>query len=159
MIIAITGHRPNRLNKEYDGKGPMSLWIKSEINKILEEKSPTKLISGMALGVDQLFAEIAIERDLELLAAIPCRNQEKMWPQKSKDRYDRILAYDKCEKVYVSEKYSGWAMQKRNEYMVDRSTLTIAVWDGTFSGTGNAVQYANKINKEIIRIDPQDFTE
>ena len=157
MKIAITGHRPKSLNNEYDGTGPMSIWIKKEINKVLDKQGPTMLISGMALGVDMLFAEIAIERELDLLAAIPCKGQEKVWTKKSQDRYNKILSYDNCSKVYVNENYSVWAMQKRNEYMVDKSNLLIACWDGTVGGTCNAVQYAKKVNKEIIRINPQDF--
>ncbi len=157
MKIAITGHRPNKLNKEYDGKGPMSNWLRGEINKTLDKHNPDTLISGMALGVDMLFAEVAIARGLNLIAAIPCRGQEKVWPQKSQQRYNEILSYSKCSKVYVSENYSGWAMQKRNEYMVDNADLLIACWDGTAGGTGNCVQYARKVNKEIIRINPQDF--
>ena len=157
MKVAATGHRPNKLQNDYDGTGPMSKWIKKEINNILDKHSPTMLISGMALGVDMLFAEIAIERKLDLLAAIPCKGQEKVWPKKSQDRYNKILSYENCEKVYVNEKYSGWAMQQRNEYMVDSCGLLLAVWDGTTGGTCNAVQYAKKVNKEIIRINPQDF--
>jgi len=157
MKIAITGHRPQKIGNEWDGRGPMSKWIRLNIEKILDEHAPDMLISGMALGVDQLFAEIAIERKLKLLAAIPCKGQETVWPQKSQTRYNNILDYDKCEKHYVSERYTGWAMQKRNEYMVDNCDLLIAVWDGTVGGTGNCVQYAKKVNKEIIRINPQDF--
>lgn len=157
MKIAITGHRPHRLNKEYDGTGPMSLWIKKKINDILDIYGPTMLISGMALGVDMLFAEIAIERKLPLIAAIPCKGQEKIWPKKSQDRYNKILSYDGCSKVYVSESYSAYAMQKRNEYMIDNCAILLAVWDGTTGGTCNAVQYAKKVNKETIRINPQDF--
>lgn len=156
MKIAVTGHR--NLNKEYDGIGPMSTWIKKEVNNILDKHGPVMLISGMALGVDILFAEIAIERNLDLLAAIPCRGQEKVWPSKSQDRYNKILRYENCEKVHVSENYSGWAMQKRNEYMVDNSDLLIAVWNHiAIGGTYNCVKYAKKVNKEIIRINPQDF--
>lgn len=160
MKIAVTGHRPSRLNKEYDGTGPMSNWIKGKINKVLDKHGPTMLISGMALGVDMLFAEIAIERNIDLLAAIPCKEQEKVWPQKSQDRYNQILQYDNCSKVYVSENYSGWAMQKRNQYMIDKADLVIAVWDGSASGgTYNAVQYAKNTKKEIITINPQDYYE
>lgn len=157
MRIAITGHRPQRLNKEYDGIGPMSDWLREEINKVLDMHSPTQLISGMALGVDQLFAEIAIKRNLDLLAAIPCKNQEKMWPQKSKDRYNEILQYPNCEKVYVSESYSGWAMQKRNQYMVDNCDLLIACWNHIpQGGTYNCVRYAQSKNIKIEYINPLD---
>ena len=45
-------------------------------------------------------------------------------------------------------------MQKRNEYMVDLADRVIAVWDGSKGGTANCVKYAEKVGKEIIRIEP-----
>jgi len=157
MKIAITGHRPQKTNNEYDGKGPMSDWLRKKINDILDMHGPDMLISGMALGVDMLFAEIAIKRDLDLIAAIPCRGQEKRWPQKSQDRYNDILSYEKCEKVILADSYAPWVMQQRNKYMVDNCQMLIAAWDGTLGGTCNCVQYAKKVDKKIIRINPQDF--
>lgn len=41
--------------------------------------------------------------------------------------------------------------------MVDNSDAVIAVWDGTAGGTKNCFDYATKIGKKIIRIDPKDF--
>lgn len=43
-------------------------------------------------------------------------------------------------------------MQKRNEYMVDLADIVIAVWDGSASGTGNCVRYAERCGKQIIQI-------
>lgn len=45
-------------------------------------------------------------------------------------------------------------MQKRNEYMVDLADRVIAVWDGSKGGTATCVKYAEKVGKEIIRIEP-----
>jgi uncharacterized phage-like protein YoqJ len=46
-------------------------------------------------------------------------------------------------------------MQIRNEWMVDRADQVIAIWDGTSGGTANCVEYATKMNKPILRIDPR----
>lgn len=45
-------------------------------------------------------------------------------------------------------------MQKRNEYMVDHSDKVIAVWDGSKSGTKNCIDYAKKVGKDIIFVQP-----
>ena len=60
MIIAVTGHRPNKLEKEYDMIGPMSDWIVTKMDEVLDEYKPSQCISGMALGIDMLFAVCAI---------------------------------------------------------------------------------------------------
>ena len=45
-------------------------------------------------------------------------------------------------------------MQTRNEWMVNHCDKLIAVWNGSDGGTGNCVNYAKSINKEIIYINP-----
>ena len=46
-------------------------------------------------------------------------------------------------------------MLKRNRYMVDHSSFLLAVYNGAArSGTGATVNYARKMGREIIVIDP-----
>lgn len=155
-ILAVTGHRPNKLNNDYDFKSPLMKWIKAEIIKVLEEEKPHYGISGMALGIDTLFSLTCLELNVPLIAAIPCRGQEKLWTNKSQRLYNEIL--DKAHVVNVlSPMYTKECMQKRNEWMVDKSTKVLAVWDGSSGGTGNCVKYAESLNKAIIRINPNDY--
>lgn len=149
MIIAVTGHRPDKLGREYDLKGPYSFYIKSELQKYINLYQPDTLISGMALGVDSIFAKLAIENNLNLIAAIPCVGQEKIWPQSSQNLYNDILKYDRCTKVVLSDHYTHQCMQNRNVYMVDNCDRLIAVWDGTTGGTKNCIDYAKSISKPI----------
>ena len=154
MIIAISGHRPNKLfgydltNTKYD-------FIRNELKAILQELKATKVISGMALGVDTIAAETCIELKIPFVAAVPFADQKKVWPQTSQVRYKELLA-QACEIVIVCEgEYAAWKLQKRNEWMVDRCDKLIACWNGDLSGgTYNCIQYAEKINKKVIRIDP-----
>jgi len=41
MIIALTGHRPNKLNNEYNLRGPVSDYLRVSINKILHISKTT----------------------------------------------------------------------------------------------------------------------
>jgi len=50
-------------------------------------------------------------------------------------------------------------MQKRNEWMVDNSDAVIAVWDGTPGATATAVDYARKLGRSVLVIDPVKQTE
>lgn len=112
----------------------------------------------MAIGCDQLFAILAIENDIRLIAAVPFIGQEKIWPESSKLLYREILEHPNTEVVVVSEGgYSPQKMQVRNEWMVDRSDIMIAIWDGTNGGTGNCVKYIKKCKKELIIINPQNY--
>jgi uncharacterized phage-like protein YoqJ len=126
-----------------------------EIDKALKELKPEKVITGMALGVDQWAAMIAYKLGIPFLAAIPFENQESKWPEKSQKTY-RLLRKLAAEEVIVSEGgYSIDKMQTRNVWMVDNSDKLIAVWDGTKGGTGNCVEYAKSANKDIYYINPR----
>ena len=61
MRIAITGHRPNKLGNDYDLTGLLIQKIKVKLQEIINDKRPTHLISGMALGIDTLWAQLALE--------------------------------------------------------------------------------------------------
>jgi uncharacterized phage-like protein YoqJ len=50
--------------------------------------------------------------------------------------------------------------QERNEWMVDRAHVVIAVWDGQKKGgTWNTIKYALAGHRKIWRIDPTMETE
>jgi uncharacterized phage-like protein YoqJ len=157
MKLAITGHRPKKLQNEYDLNGPMTTWIKKEIVKIIEIEEPKEIITGMALGVDTLFALIGIEMAIPIYAAIPCNGQEKRWPYKSQKLYNEILSNSLVTKFVVCAEYTQSCMQMRNEVMTDRCDKIIAVFDGTSGGTANCVKYAEKIGKPILRINPSHY--
>lgn len=153
MIIAFTGHRPNKLGG-YKIPNPTYNKVCQEIDKALKELKPEKVISGMALGIDQWAAAVAYKLHIPFIAAIPFEGQEKAWPEESQKAF-RLLRRLACEEVIVSEGgYSASKMQVRNEWMVDHCDLLIAVWDGTEGGTGNCVKYAESIDRKIYRIDP-----
>lgn len=156
-----TGHRPNKLNgyNPTDNK-ELLFKLRDIVIDHIENKDVDTFITGMALGIDMWAGRIVLKLKekyphIKLVAAVPCKNQHNKWSQISKDEWQDII--DKCDKVhYVSEEsYTHWCMQKRNEWMVDNSNYIIAVWDGTNGGTGNCVEYAKKVNKEITRLDPK----
>lgn len=159
--IAVTGHRPDKLFG-YDLMAPGYGAIRTELKKIFTEYGCAALWTGMALGIDQLAALAVLDLNdagagITLKAAIPCQGHSSRWPERSRLLYDAILS--KCqEKITVTpEPYAAWMMQKRNEYMVDRADLVVAVWDGGKNGgTWNCVNYALKKDRPVLRIDPRD---
>ena len=154
MIVAFTGHRPDKLGG-YVLPNPTYTYVCQQIEKTLLEIKPDKVISGMALGIDQWAANIAYRLGIPFLAAIPFDGQEKAWPQHSQKVFQRLLK-KASEVVIVSPGgYSPAKMQVRNEWMVDNCNKLIAVWDGTQGGTGNCVNYAKSKNSDIIYINPR----
>lgn len=142
MILAATGHRPNKL-------GGYSVDVDNRLRHLarlaLVEYKPECVISGMALGWDMAWAEAAIEIGVPFVAAIPFAGQESAWPALSQCRYNRILSYATNSVIVCDGAYAAWKMQKRNQWMVDNSQGLVALWDGTAGGTANCVNYAKTI--------------
>ena len=163
-VCCFTGHRmqslPFGFNENDERCVKLKTVLKAEIIRLIEECSVTEFISGMAIGVDMYAAEIVLGlkrqypySQLWLECAIPCKNQTAKWNQLNRDRYFDII--NQCDKeTLLQTHYTPDCMQKRNEYMVDKADYVIAVWNGTGSGTGNTVQYAQKKGKEVIIINP-----
>ena len=160
--ICFTGHRSQSLPWGYDETKESCILFKSVMTSIIEKaiiNGYTYFISGMALGVDMICAEIVLElkkkyKNVMLECAIPCLDQEKKWPLSEQERYKKII--HKADVVhYVSEaKYSGTCMNDRNRYMVEQSDVVIAVWNGKPSGTGNAIKMARDAGKKVRIVDP-----
>lgn len=148
MIIGITGHRKiNNVEK-----------CSKAIEKALENLEAKTLISGMALGVDQIAVNVCLKNKISYIAAIPFEDQEKYWSEKEKNIYKDLVALAK-QVVYVSPPgFAKYKYQKRNEWIVKNSDCLIAVYDGSFSGTKNCFDFALKNNKKIYWMNPdKDF--
>lgn len=154
MLIAFTGHRPNKLGG-YDDRINKRAWFDNKLAEYLQSVTcPIEFIVGMAQGVDQWAAEYAVRNNIPFHAYIPFKGQEKMWPQSAQKRYSLILTWATSVKYICPLGYASWKMQQRNEAMVNDCNLLIAVWNGTPGGTANCVAYANRIRKPIIRFFP-----
>lgn len=154
MIVAFTGHRPNKLGG-YKLPNPTYIHVCKSLDQVLRDLKPEKAISGMALGIDQWAASICAKLGIPFTAAIPFVGQEKIWPEQSKLIYNNLLG-KAAEQVIVSEgEYSALKMQVRNEYLVNNCDLLIGVWDGSKGGTSNCLDYAKSINRKILIINPK----
>ena len=70
-----------------------------------------------------------------------------------KQRYNKILTQlDDIRCIY--EEYIDGCMQERNDYMINNSSLVIALYDGKGGGTGYTIKRAKAKNLKIIIIKP-----
>ena len=83
--------------------------------------------------------------------ALPHPDFEKRWGIDDRLLYDYALKNADYIKM-VSNHYFKGCYQVRNQYMVDRSNLVIAVYNGTAGGTRNTIAYAKIVGVEIINI-------
>jgi len=161
-VCAFTGHRPKSFPWGYEESARDCLLLKEVLEAqitALAEQGVTDFLSGMAQGVDLWSSQIVLDLQkknpaLKLHCVLPCKGQESKWTASAQERYRSILAQAN-EVVYVGQEYNRDCMLKRNRYLVDHSSILLAVYNGTWrSGTGATVRYAQKLKREIIIIDP-----
>ena len=158
MIIGCTGHRPSKLNGDYEYKSTLSRWIFDQITGILRRYEPEYLLDGGAIGVDTIAAFAAIKINIPLWLALPCRGQDKYWRDINKYHYSILKAKAaKIDYVHDGPYYTG-CMNKRNYWMNDRTDLLISVSDGSKGGTFDCTQDARSKGKEIITINLKELT-
>jgi uncharacterized phage-like protein YoqJ len=149
MILAATGHRPNKLG----GYSPEAHWKLVRVaGEYLQAHRPTGVLSGMALGWDQAVACAAWHLGIPWVACVPFEGQESKWPEPSRTQYKVLIA--KAFKVHVVSPggYSPEKMQVRNMFMVDNANGILAMWDGTPGGTRNCLEYARSVGRPVLNL-------
>lgn len=147
-----TGHRPEKLNRpEAEVKKALEIAILQAINDGF-----MTFITGMARGIDIWAGEIVLQLrkqnpNLHLIAASPYEGFENHWSADWQMRYKDIL--DQADLVrFICKDYSKACFQIRNEWMVNRSTRVIAVYNGKPGGTRNTIEYAERNKVECFKL-------
>ncbi len=144
---AFTGHRKIEDNFDY------SSFIEF-ITSFLSDGVNT-FYCGMAMGFDLIAAEAVLQvkkdrPDVKLIACVPCKNQDKYYPQADKLRYAAII--ESCDEVIVlHDHYYNGCMLLRDRFMVDNCGSVIAYYrnnDG--GGTAYTVSYARSKNRKLF---------
>lgn len=168
----VTGHR-KLVPTDYTGGGwwtptcPVVEKHHKDIKQMLMESiisshinnGVIEFVSGGAIGADILFAEaVILIRDygypITLGIAIPFPSQSCKWGTDTVARYNKVLEAANWVYEVSPDPYTPQKMQSRNEWMVNRCGILLAVWNGvTKGGTWNCVNYAQKQGREILTIN------
>lgn len=181
MIIGITGARniEDHNNTELENKGikynqkiydKVYKEIDIMIKYILKEKdlkfSDLKFVSGMARGVDEIFADYAVDRNIPLILSIPdnveSHRRRKVGKIKSQAiKYNNKLDYvnnsenskiNEIGKTYKNKTYS-FSTFARNKNIVDESDIVISYKKKPSRGTQDTINYAKKKKKYFGNVE------
>ena len=139
-----TGHRPEKLSIP---ENRLAKLLEAEIRKAID-RGFTTYITGMAKGTDLIAGETVLrlrEQDarLKLICALPHPGFGLHWGGGWTERFQRVLAAaDLARCICPSFSYASY--QTRNEWMVNHSSLVIAVFNGERGGTKNTLDYAQR---------------
>jgi uncharacterized phage-like protein YoqJ len=115
----------------------------------------------MAWGFDLSAGEAVVQHkllheDVELVAVEPFAEFRSLFRGEDAERYDALIAAADC-RVVVGENNVG-AYMRRNDYLVDHSSLVVAWWDGRRDGgTAYTALRARRKGREVVNLypDPQ----
>lgn len=152
IAVAFTGHRTYRSEAD------------EELRQLLEElyaEGARRYLCGMAWGFDLSAGEAVVQHkllheDVELVAVEPFAEFRSLFRGEDAERYDALIAAADC-RVVVGENNVG-AYMRRNDYLVDHSSLVVAWWDGRRDGgTAYTALRARRKGREVINLypDPQ----
>lgn len=144
--VAVSGHRELEYNFNFKS-------LREELEK-LSDKYNVFLI-GMALGFDtacfQALEKIRENKDIKIVACIPCTNQNEWYSLPQRAEYERMI--NSADQVIVLKgRYDYTCMRERNRFLVDNSSLLLAYKRKNTGGTVYTVNYAVEKNVPVIRI-------
>ena len=157
LSVAFSGHRlvPRVLRKQ----------VKNLLLKEIENAYSMGFryfYCGMAMGFDLLAAEAAISlksklKELKLIAVIPHPDQTRLWDEKDKELYNKVLKKAN-RRILLSDSYSRDSLLKRNDYLLVNSSLLIAFYNGNKRG-GTYYTYRRALRKGMDVINLYDRVE
>jgi hypothetical protein len=153
VVIGVTGHRQLEDAAAW-------LWVEEALRTALAE-APRPLIgiSSLATGADQLFATLLLEQGGELRVLVPFPTYEETFaPGSDRERYRELLARAASVETLPARDTAEESYLAAGQRIADLSDRMIAVWDGKkaagLGGTGDIVQYARNVGKDVLHINP-----
>ena len=148
--VAVTGHRSLTAQQ--------TEWVASELPRVLRklaaDHDTTTLISGMAVGADQLAARAAIDTGMDLWSYLPHPQQADRWPPSARERWTRLRAAA-ARHVVLADGYDVANLHNRNRLMIRDSSAIVVIHDParTTGGTHEALHTADTMRRTVIRMN------
>ena len=162
--VCFTGYRPAKLPFKCSPEDHNYLSFCQKAEGLLAgflQKGAVHFLSGMAQGSDMILAQCALalkaqSPDITLECVLPFPAQTKGWGAAGRQMHGDILK--KCDKITViSQEYTPQSYMQRNRYLVDNSEAVVAVYDGQKGGSKNTLDYAFKMGRQVMIINPQSL--
>lgn len=160
LNVGVVGHRSL-------GDAETSAFVAQQCLDILkqlqDQHTDVTALSAIAAGADTLFAEAALALDIPLDIVHPFEGYASDFaPTHARKRYERLRAAARTESRLSYPGRSKEAYQAAMNWIVERSDVLIAAWNGLPSegvgGTGDAVEQAILTNRAWIHLNIVDLS-
>jgi hypothetical protein len=152
MIAGITGHQNL-------GDEETISWIENCLEQELRKYNITIGLTCLAIGADQLFAQVLDKFNIPYIAIVPSEKYVETFAQGSdRENYNKYLIKAKEAIKLDFPAPSEQAYYEAGKYVVDHSDMLFAIWNGKaakgLGGTGDVVKYGKMKKKKIVHINP-----
>ncbi len=156
MIAGVTGHQDL-------GNDASAAWVRAALLDVILQHRVKRGTTSLAIGADQMFATILVERQIAYTAVVPSAGYESTFDTPADRARYRALLSGAAETVILG--YGApteLAFFEAGKEVVNRSDVLFAVWDGTpakgLGGTADIVLYARTEGRRVIHLNPKSRT-
>jgi hypothetical protein len=152
MKIGITGHQQL-------GSEATVIWLSDTLEGIIRQYHIDVGITSLAVGADQLYAEVLRKSHTPYIAVIPSADYETTFQNTNDlERYQELLRKASESLRLPFEEPSETAFYEAGKQIANLSDMMIAIWNGLpakgLGGTGDIVKYALSIKKPVVHLNP-----
>jgi hypothetical protein len=160
FTVGIVGHRHLSGEDAY-------IYVQSCCHRILSELRAEypkiRAISALSQGADSIFAQTAVSLNIPLESVIPFDDFRSDFTEGVPgERYRTLRKRSYLETRVHFSKRSNLAYKRSMEWVVFKSNIVIAVWDGkkagSVGGTWETILLCEKLRKTMIIIDVRNKT-
>jgi len=159
--VCFTGHRPDRLPKDY---GQIELLLDRLTDAIVDAVGRGKdtFVSGAMSGFDIIAAEQVLmlkkkHPHIKCVIVQPFSYrffENDNWTEAWRNKAQAVFAQADCHEC-LAEHYRRGIYFERDRFLVDVASEVIAYWDGGKGGTKYTVDYALKQGKTVFNISDE----
>lgn len=153
-VIALTGHRPERLGLPDSVINsawlPIRDWIRNVLLDEIEKSKEIEVFSGMASGSDIAMAIVACHLKhqgypIKLTCICPFKGYGR------KDRFYKYIMENSDNVINIHESWARGCDNDRDEYMAKYCDVMLAIFDGHENGgVYSTIKKAEKYHKKIL---------
>ena len=151
ITIGITGHQSR--------EGLDWQWTRGAMEDVLRDVAPVRqALSSLAIGADQVFAELALANAISLRVIVPFADYERCFSGEGLKSYRDLLARSHEVVVLAPTTSDQHAFLAAGLAIADACDLLVAVWDGKpaagLGGTADIVRHALNSCRRVAHLDP-----
>ena len=127
--------------------------ISTELEEIKKVNNQSIMLNSIAVGADQLCAEIGLSLGYELICPLPFSKYRSDFCGKDLVLFDMLLGKANNTFVVSDSSCKDSAYLDAGKYIVQNCDVLLAVWDGkpqtSICGTAAIIAYAKRLHKEV----------